>query len=134
MNSSESVFFFQESLFYKGLKHFDKNLSIYRNIHLTAAHNNTSPEFGEIRTVTIDGEPYFVGKDIAAALGYERTTKAIQDHVEKEDIHEIPIQDSIGRMQKTPFINESGLYSLILSSKLDSAKRFKRWVTSEVLP
>ena len=71
---------------------------------------------------------------MATALGYERATKAIQDHVNEEDKDEIPIQDSIGRMQKTPIINESGLYALIFGSKLESAKRFKRWVTSEVLP
>lgn len=91
-------------------------------------------EFGEVRTVLIGGEPYFVGKDIAAILGYERATKAIRDHVDNEDVDEVPIQDSIGRMQNTPVINESGLYSLILSSKLPTAKKFKRWVTSEVLP
>ena len=91
-------------------------------------------EFGEIRTVTIDDEPWFVGKDVAESLGYERATKAIRDHVDEEDVDEIPIQDSIGRMQNTPVINESGLYSLVLSSKLASAKRFKKWVTSEVLP
>ena len=91
-------------------------------------------EFGEIRTVTIDDEPWFVGKDVADSLGYERATKAIRDHVDEEDVDEIPIQDSIGRMQNTPVINESGLYSLVLSSKLASAKRFKKWVTSEVLP
>lgn len=93
-----------------------------------------SPEFGEIRTVEIDGEPYFVGADVAKALGYKRGTKAVQDHVDEEDRDAVPIQDSIGRMQNTPIINESGLYSLILSSKLPSAKRFKHWVTSEVLP
>ena len=81
-----------------------------------------------------DREPWFVGKDVAMALGYGRATKAIQDHVDFEDKDEVPIQDSIGRMQKTPIISESGLYSLILSSKLPSAKKFKRWVTSEVLP
>ena len=91
-------------------------------------------EFGEVRTIIIENEPWFVGKDVAGILGYERATKAIQDHVDDEDKDEIPIQDSIGRMQKTPLINESGLYSLILSSKLPSAKRFKHWVTSEVLP
>lgn len=91
-------------------------------------------EFGNIRTVTIDNEPWFVGKDVATSLGYERATKAIQDHVDSEDKDEIPIQDSIGRMQKTPIISESGLYALIFSSKLESAKRFKHWVTSEVLP
>ena len=87
-----------------------------------------------IRTLTIDDEPYFVGKDVAEVLGYERPTKAIQDHVDEEDKDAVPIQDSIGRMQRTPVINESGLYSLILGSKLPEAKRFKRWVTSEVLP
>ena len=91
-------------------------------------------EYGSVRTVFINGEPWLVGKDIAAILGYGRPTKAIQDHVEEEDKDGIPIRDSIGRMQKTPIINESGFYSLVLSSKLPSAKRIKRWVTSEVLP
>lgn len=91
-------------------------------------------EFGSVRTAVINGEAMFVGKDVARSLGYERATKAIADHVDTEDIDEIPIQDSIGRMQKTPVINESGLYSLILSSKLPTAKKFKRWITSDVLP
>lgn len=91
-------------------------------------------EFGEIRTVVKDGEPWFVGKDVTKILGYERPTKAFLDHVDEEDLDAVPIQDSIGRMQNTPAVNESGLYSLILSSKLPNAKRFKRWVTSEVLP
>lgn len=91
-------------------------------------------EFGQIRTVTIDNEPWFVGKDVATALGYERATKAIQDHISNDDKDAVPIQDSIGRMQKTPVINESGLYALIFGSKLESAQRFKHWVTSEVLP
>ena len=94
----------------------------------------SNEEFGEIRTVQLNNETYFVGKDIATALGYERATKAIQDHVDAEDKDEIPIQDSIGRMQNTPIITESGVYALIFGSKLESAKRFKRWVTSEVLP
>lgn len=67
-------------------------------------------------------------------MGYSRATKAIQDRVDEEDKDVVPIQDSIGRMQNTPIINESGLYSLIIGSKLPSAKKFKRWVTSEVLP
>ena len=71
---------------------------------------------------------------IAEILGYERPTKAISDHVDEEDRDEVPIQDSIGRMQNTPIINESGLYSLVFKSQLPSAKKFKRWVTSEVLP
>lgn len=91
-------------------------------------------EFGNVRVVKKSNNPWFVGKDVADILGYERTTKAVQDHVEDEDRDEVPIQDSIGRMQKTPIINESGLYSLVLSSKLPNAKKFKRWVTSEVLP
>ena len=91
-------------------------------------------EFGEIRTVIKDGEPWFVGKDVTKILGYERPTKAILDHVDGEDLDAVPIQDSIGRMQNTPVVNESGLYSLILSSKLPNAKKFKKWVTSEVLP
>lgn len=94
----------------------------------------SNQEFGVIRAVEIDGEPWFVGKDVAERLGYERATKAIQNHVDNEDKDEVPIRDSIGRMQKTPIINESGLYSLILSSKLPRAKAFKRWVTSEVIP
>lgn len=88
----------------------------------------------QVRTVLIEDEPYFVGKDVADILGYSRATKAIQDHVEDEDKDVVPIQDSIGRKQATPIINESGLYSLILSSKLPAAKEFKRWVTKEVLP
>jgi anti-repressor protein len=93
-----------------------------------------NPDFGKVRTLSINNEPYFVGKDVAEILGYERTTKAIRDHVDAEDCDVVPIQDSIGRMQSTPIINESGLYSLILSSKLPTAKKFKHWVTSEVLP
>lgn len=88
----------------------------------------------EVRTVTRNNTPYFIGKDVAEALGYRRPTKAIADHIDDEDKDEVPIQDSIGRSQMTPIINESGLYSLILKSNLDTAKRFKRWVTSEVLP
>lgn len=91
-------------------------------------------EFGSVRTLVVNDEPWFVGKDVAEALGYKRPTKAIQDRVDAVDKDEVPIQDSIGRMQKTPIINESGLYSLIFGSELESAKKFKRWVTSEVLP
>ena len=87
-----------------------------------------------IRTVQINGAIWFVGKDVAQVLGYERPTKAVADRVDIEDKDEIPIQDSIGRKQQTPIINESGLYSLVLSSKLPDTKPFKRWVTSEVLP
>ena len=97
-------------------------------------------EFGEIRTVTIDNEPWFVGKDVAIALGYKNTKDALATHVENCDKimgsqNATPsIKDSMGREQRPTWINESGLYALIFGSKLDSAKRFKRWVTSEVLP
>ena len=103
-------------------------------MNTTAITIFNNEEFGNVRTLTINGEPWFVGKDIAECLGYSRSTKAVSDHVDEEDIDGIQIQDSIGRMQNTPIINESGVYSLILSSKLESAKKFKKWVTSEVLP
>ena len=97
--------------------------------------NNT--EFGNIRTMEIGGEPWFVGKDVATALGYSNTKDALAAHVESED--KSIIQRSQFPTLEIPnrgmtIINESGLYSLILGSKLDGAKRFKRWVTSEVLP
>lgn len=91
-------------------------------------------EFGSVRTIQKGNVIWFIGKDVAKCLGYERPTKAIQDRVDNEDKDEVPIKDSIGRSQNTPIINESGLYSLVLSSKLPTAKKFKRWVTSEVLP
>lgn len=92
-------------------------------------------EFGEIRTVTIDGEPWFVGKDIAEALGYSNTRDALATHVMDDDKNTVVISD--GKRRGNPnqvIINESGVYALIFGSKLDSAKRFKHWVTSEVLP
>ena len=90
--------------------------------------------FGEIRTLTIDDEPWFVGKDIASILGYEKERNAIARHVDGEDKKYAPIKSPLGGTQKTTIINESGLYSLILSSKLPMAKQFKRWITREVLP
>ena len=92
-----------------------------------------NPEFGSIRTVEIGGEPWLVGKDIAIALGYEKPTDAVRKHVDKEDRGVSKIETPSGTQDMT-IINESGLYSLILSSKLPGAKKFKRWVTSEVLP
>ena len=90
--------------------------------------------FGTIRTmVGENGEPMFVGKDVAKALGYRNTREALQDHVDEED-KGVAKRDTLGGTQQMVVINESGLYSLILSSKLESAKAFKRWVTSEVLP
>lgn len=90
-------------------------------------------EFGEIRTVVIENEPWFVGKDVTEILGYQNASKALNDHVDKEDKLNNESLSSLGQRDGW-FINESGLYSLILSSKLPKAKDFKRWVTSEVLP
>ena len=103
---------------------------------VTVFKNLVHPEFGELRTVKIDEEPWFVGKDVAEALGYSNTSKAIITHVADEDkiIKMLPNSQNGKTVGKTYIINESGLYSLILSSKLPSAKEFKHWVTSEVLP
>ena len=90
-------------------------------------------DFGEVRTVLIDNEPYFVGKDVAKALGYSNTRDALTRHVDDED-KGVAKHDTLGGKQDITIINESGLYSLILKSKLPTAKQFKRWVTSEVLP
>ena len=90
--------------------------------------------FGEIRTILIDGEPYFVGKDVADILGYAKSRNAIQIHVDEEDKKDALIQGGVGGTQKMIVVNESGLYSLVFSSKLPVAKQFKRWVTHEVLP
>lgn len=102
------------------------NLKIFKN-----------EEFGNLRTAEVDGVPWFVGKDVAEALGYARTADAIKAHVDEEDKKFLSRQNT--ELENIPnrglqIINESGLYSLILSSKLKSAKRFKHWVTSEVLP
>lgn len=97
-------------------------------------------EFGQVRSLVINDEPWLVGKDVAEALGYDNPSKAIRVHVEEED-KRVGVQnvtpyiiDSLGRKQHPTFINESGLYALVFGSKLPSAKKFKRWVTSEVLP
>lgn len=102
---------------------------------VTVFKNPVHPEFGNLRTVEIDGEPWFVGKDVAVALGYKKPENAIANHVSDEDKTSTLIQGSGSNYKsKATIINESGLYSLILSSKLPSAKEFKHWVTSEVLP
>lgn len=92
-----------------------------------------NPEFGEIRTVEMNGDTWFVGADIASVLGYSNPQKAIRDHVDEEDKM---VNDSftLGRGSSPVLVNESGVYALIFSSKLDRAKQFKHWVTSEVLP
>ena len=90
-------------------------------------------KFGDIRTINKNGEPWFVGKDVASVLGYSQTAKAIREHVDEDDKGG-SVLDTPGGKQSTIIINESGLYSLILSSKLPQAKEFKRWVTNEVLP
>ena len=90
-------------------------------------------EFGEIRTLMIDGQPYFVGKDVAEILGYAEPRSAVSKKVDDEDRGVAKMETPSG-VQEMTIINESGLYSLILSSKLETAKKFKRWVTSEILP
>lgn len=93
----------------------------------------SNPEFGQVRTLTIEEEPWFVGKDVAVALGYENPQKAVRTHVDGED-KGVTEMDTPGGKQNIGIINESGLYALIFGSKLESAKRFKHWVTHEVLP
>ena len=94
----------------------------------------TNDEFGEIRMVQIDNEIYFIGKDVAEALGYSNTRDAIATHVEDEDKNTVAISDGNRGNPNQIVINESGLYALIFGSKLESAKRFKHWVTAEILP
>lgn len=91
-------------------------------------------EFGSIRTLDINGEPWFVGKDVAGALGYSNTRDALAKHVDEEDKNSVAIHDGIPGNPNQTVINESGVYSLVFSSKLPTAKKFKHWVTSEVLP
>lgn len=100
-----------------------KNIQVFRNM-----------EFGTVRVLDINGEPWFVGKDVAEVLGYVKPLNALATHIDEDDSLKQGLTDSMGRIQETILINESGLYSLILSSKLPNAKAFKRWVTSEVLP
>jgi len=100
------------------------NLQIFKN-----------DEFGEIRITLFDNEPWFVGKDVAEKLGYANTRDAIIYHIDDDDKTDgVEIYDSMGRTQKPILINESGLYSLVLNSKLPAAKKFKRWITNEVIP
>ena len=92
-----------------------------------------NPTFGQVRTVEIDNEPWFVGKDVAEALGYRDTSDALKKHVDADDKLTRRFADS-GQAREMYIINESGLYSLILSSKLPGAKEFKRWITHDVIP
>ena len=101
------------------------------NKDLMIFNNN---QFGQIRAIEKDGQTWFIGKDIAERLGYAKPSNAISNHVDEDDTLKQGITDSLGRIQQTTLINESGLYSLILSSKLPTSKQFKHWVTSEVLP
>lgn len=94
----------------------------------------TNPQFGQIRTVEINGEPWFVGKDVADRLGYSNPRDALSAHVDEDDKNTVAIHDGIRGNPNQTVINESGLYSLVLSSKLPTAKQFKRWVTAEVIP
>lgn len=120
----------EENLTFIGGEENGKNQTTSNNIMV---FNNE--EFGNVRTTLIDGEVWFVGKDVAEALGYSNTRTALQAHVDGEDKTSVLFQDSGSNYKsKTTLINESGLYGLILCSKLTSAKRFKHWVTNEVLP
>lgn len=94
----------------------------------------SNPEFGQVRTVEIEGEPWLVGKDVAQSLGYSNTRDALDRHVDQEDRNTVVNPDGNRGNPNMTVINESGLYSLVLSSKLPGAKRFRRWVTSEILP
>lgn len=94
----------------------------------------SNKEFGQVRALEINGQGWLVGRDVAEILGYNEPHKALQRHVDEDDGMKHPITDSLGRTQETIVINESGFYSLVLSSKLPKAKRFKKWVTKEVLP
>lgn len=107
---------------------FRKEVQIMNEVQI---FNNE--EFGRVRTLVIDGEPWFVGKDVAEILGYSNTRKALADHVDEED-KGVTKCDTLGGVQDLTVINESGLYGLILSSKMPNAKKFKHWVTCEVLP
>ncbi len=91
-------------------------------------------EFGTVRTLMKDGQPWFVGKDVAVILGYNEPHKAIARHVDEDDGMKHPVIDSMGRTQNVTIVNESGFYSLVLASRMPNAKKFKRWVTSEILP
>lgn len=91
-------------------------------------------QIGRIRAIVADGIPWFVARDVAQALGYSNSRDAIAKHVDPDDVAKRDAIDSLGRKQKTILINESGLYALIFGSRLESARKFKRWVTSEVLP
>lgn len=105
-----------------------------RKMNQTKVTVFNNEEFGDVRTIMIDNEPWFVGRDVASALGYAKPLNALSTHVEKDDSLKRGITDSLGRNQETILINESGVYSLIFGSKLESAIKFKNWVTKEVLP
>lgn len=121
-------YYSRKSLLSQVKRSFLMQLSLSENIKI---FNNA--EFGEIRVMLIDDDPWFVGKDIAVALGYKDTVNALKAHVDEQDKAGWRITTQFGE-KETTIINESGLYSLIFSSKLESAQRFKHWVTHEVLP
>ena len=101
---------------------------------MSASNIFTHPDFGNLTVLEINGEPWFIGKEVAEKLGYTNPRKAIIDHIDQEDKNTVTIRDGIRGNPNQVVINESGLYSLILRSKLPLAKQFKRWATSEVLP
>mgnify|MGYP002626962457 CR=1 FL=1 len=94
----------------------------------------SNPEFGDLRTINIDGRIWLVANDVANALGFKNPWQALSTHVDEDDLQKMEVTDSTGRIQSMNIINESGFYSLVLGSKLSTAKKFKRWVTNEVIP
>ena len=111
-----------------------KNLFTERKIIMNNIQIFNSPEFGEVHTIEINGEAWFIGREIAELLGYSNTRDALARHVDAEDKNTVVIPDGNKGNPNQTIINESGLYSLILSSKLPTAKQFKHWITSEVIP
>lgn len=109
-------------------------MSNNQKMQATSLQEFQNSQFGTVRTVQVDNQPYFVGRDVAIALGYAKPENALSQHVDNEDTLKQGIPDRQGFIQKTTLINESGLYALVFGSKLPAAKQFKRWVTSEVLP
>lgn len=117
----------------KGRETRSKTINTTTSTTTSSLQTFSNSEFGDVRVIMQDGEPWFVGKDVAEILGYSNTRKALADHVDEED-KGVTKCDTLGGVQDLTVINESGLYSLILSSKMPNAKKFKSWVTSEILP
>lgn len=117
----------------KGRETRSKTINTTTSTTTSSLQTFSNSEFGDVRVIMQDEESWFVGKDVADILGYQNGSRDINRHVDEEDRHKVMLFDG-NQDKETIIINESGLYSLILSSKMPNAKKFKRWVTSEVLP